>query len=327
MSLLSAVKKSIINASEKGFAGEMLYYRAKYGGAKLMGALLGEKGYAKWFYHLYTGKKLNLDNPRTFNEKGWWLKLNNRNPLMTKCSDKYAVREYVKECGFEDILIPQFAVLQSADDLDLKQYKEPVIVKCTHNSGGHIFYFPDKSLNSKEVAHGKKRLNFILKRNASVLSLEWNYKNIPPQLVVEKMIQCKDGSIPLDCDFFCFNGEPKILAMDFGVVDYDANGATIHTRNLYDMDFNKLSMQWYRPNYDGEVQKPKNFDYMIEIAKKLSQPFPMCRVDLYNVDGKIYFGEITFYHGGCCQNIYPEEWEYKLGSWIDLDSSKIVRKK
>ena len=304
----------------------MFYYRAKYGSAKIMRALLGEEGYAKWFYHLYTGKRLNLEKPQTFNEKGWWLKLHNHNPLMTKCSDKFLAREYVKECGYEDILIPQYGCYTSVDELDFSKYQEPVVVKCTHNSGGHVFYDPSRGMSEKEIREAKKRLRFILKQNASVLSLEWNYKNIQPRIIVEKMILEKDGEIPTDYDFFCFDGEPKIVSVDYGVVNL-SNDSVKHTRNIYDTDFKLLPVKWYRENNPDADGKPENFERMVEIARKLSRPFPMVRVDLYNVSGQIFFGEMTFYHGGCCQNIEPEEWEKKLGSWIDLNSPKIVRRK
>lgn len=326
MGVLSIIKEFVTKAKYTNPSGQMFYYRVKYGSAKLMCALLGEKSYAKWFYHLYTGKTLNLDNPQTFNDKGWWLKLNNRNPLMTKCSDKFLAREYVKDCGYEDILIPQLDVFCSVKELDFAKYKESVIVKCNHNSGGHVFYDPRNPLSDKEIKQGKKKLNYILRQNASVLSREWNYKNIPPRLVVEKVIRDKSGNLPLDYRFFCFDGEPKLLMRDVGVLDSNGQYSGEYPRSMFDVEHKQLPIQWGRENYSGKLDKPENYDRMVEIARKLSQPFAMCRVDLYNVDGKIYFGEITFYHGGCCQNITPEEWEYTLGSWIDLNNPKIVRK-
>lgn len=323
---LTKVKTTLSNIGGNGSSLEMLYYRVKYGIATFLGKIWSEERYAKWFYHLYTGKELDLDNPKTFDHKLWWLKLNNRDPKLTICSDKLAVREYVKENGYEDILIPQLDVFSSVKNLDFSKYNEEVVAKCTHNSGGHIFFDPNKPLSKKEVHTAKKRLAYILKKNAFVLSREWNYKNIPPKIVVEKIIRNKNGELPLDYKFMCFNGEPKLLFLDLGVINPDSSYNHDYPRNIYDMNFNLLPVFETRPNANYPVAKPENFEAMVEIARKLSQPFAHCRVDLYNVDGKIYFGEITFYHGGGCNKIEPEEWDLKMGEWIDINNKKIIHK-
>lgn len=284
-----------------------------------------DEPYAKLFYKVYTGKKLNLDNPKLFNEKLWWLKLNNRDPLLTKCSDKYLVREYIVECGFKDILIPQIDVFDKADDINFEKYNFPVVIKCNKDSGGIVFYDPrDKHRFNKKDA--VRKLNNALKQRYYLISREWNYKNIPPKLVVEKVIRDKNGNLPSDYRFFCFDGEPKFMMMDFGVMTEEGHHKYEFPRNIYDMSFNLIPVRFGRDNYDGIVEKPLNFERMIEIARVLSNPFPMCRVDLYNIDGAIYFGELTFYHGGCCQEITPEKWDLLFGSWIDLNSKKIKRK-
>ena len=287
-------------------------------------SILPDVSYAKWFYRTYTGKKLHLEEPQLLNEKMWWLKLNNRDPLLTKCSDKHLVREYVTECGYADILIPQVGAYDSAEDIDFSKFTEPTILKCNNNSGGHVYYDPKyaEDFNETEARH---KLAHELKTNYYLISREWNYKNIPPKIVAEKVIRDKKGNLPSDYRFFCFDGEPRLLMMDIGVMDQQGRYQHVYPRNIYDMDFNLLPVRWGRDNYTGHVDKPQSFERMIEIARKLSQPFPMCRVDLYNLDGNIYFGEITFYHGGCCQQITPEEWDLKMASWIDLDSPKIVR--
>lgn len=324
---LRKIKNALASISGNGKASELFYYRVKYGLASFLGLIWSEERYAKWFYHLYTGKDLILDNPKAFDHKVWWLKLNNRDPKLTLCSDKLAVRDYVKECGHEDILIPLHDVYTSVKELDFSKYNEEVVAKCTHNSGGHIFYNPKAPLSQKDMRIAKKRLKLILKKNASVLSREWNYKNIPPRIVVEKLIRTQKGELPLDYKFMCFDGEPKLLFLDLGVMNLDNSYNHDYPRNIYDMDFNLLPVHETRPNAEYQVEKPENFEKMVEIARSLSKPFPHCRVDLYNVDGKIYFGEITFYHGGGCNKIEPEEWDLKMGSWIDINSPKIVRKK
>ena len=320
------IKNIISNLSGKGGAFDYFYTSLKYNLASFLGAIWSEEHYAKWFYKLYTGKKLNLENPKYFDEKVWWLKLNNRDPLLTKCSDKYAVRDYVKNCGYEDILTEQIDVLSDIRELDFSKYDCEVVAKCNHNSGGHIFYDPAEPMSNRVLKSAKKRLGYIFRHNAFVLSHEWNYKNIERKIVVEKVIRDQNGKLPLDYKFMCFDGKPKLLFLDIGVMENDRTYNHNYPRNIYDMDFNLLPVHETRPNSKEKIEKPKNFEKMIEIAEKLSEPFPFCRVDLYNVDGKVYFGEITFYHGGGCNKIDPEEWDLKMGSWIDLNSSKIVKK-
>ena len=288
-------------------------------------AIIPDKLYAKVFYKIYTGKKLNLKNPTITNEKMWWLKLYNRDPLMTVCSDKHLAREYVAEKGYSDILIPQVACYQRAKDIDFSKFTKPVVLKTNNGSGDLIFYTPgDPEFNEKSV---RKHFKKSLKQKYHLISREWNYKNIPPRVVVEEVIKDPSGEALKDFRFFCFDGEPRLLMMDVGVFRADGKYQVGYPRNMYDMDFNLLPIRWGRDRYEGTVEKPQNFERMKEIASKLSEPFPMCRVDLYNVDGKIYFGEVTFYHGGCCQNIEPEEWDKQIAGWINLESNKIVKRK
>lgn len=325
MGFVYGIKQKLSDWSDNSQFGKLVFYHSEYAVARCLGAVMSKETYANWFYHLYTGKQLNLKDPKYFDEKIWWLKLYNRDPMLTICSDKHAVREYVKECGYEDILMPQMEVLESVDQLDFEKYDYEVVAKCTHNSGGHIFWDPNDPMPENDLKLSKERLDFILHHNPSVLHCEWNYKNIPPRIVVEKVIRDKKGDLPSDYKFMCFDGEPKLLFLDLGVITEDRKYNHNYPRNIYDMDFNLMPFHETRPNADYEVEKPENFERMVEIARKLSQPFPHCRVDLYNMDGKIYFGEITFYHGGGCNDIQSEEWDLKMGSWIDLDSPKIVR--
>ena len=326
MSVALKFRSLVYKIGGLGQVGDFAYHVIKYESAKFLGRIWSEEHYAKWFYHLYTGKTLNLNNPQRFDEKLWWLKLNNHDPQMTICSDKYAVREYVRQCGFEDTLMEQMEVLSTVKELDVKKFGFEVVAKCTHNSGGHLFYNPDKPISDNQIRVAKRNLSFILHQNASVLSREWNYKNIPPRIVVERVVRDKNGCLPSDYKFMCFDGEPKLLFLDLGVINDDDTYNHNYPRNIYDMEFNLLPVYETRPNADYPVEKPANFDYMVKIARILSSPFPFCRVDLYNVDGKVFFGEITFYHGGGCNDIQPEEWDYRMGSWIDLNSEKIVKK-
>ena len=320
--MLFKIKVALRNWSDKSNFGSIVFQFARKTVAKLLLILPDEK-YAQWFHKLYTGKGLDLKNPKYFDEKIWWLKINNRDPLLTKCSDKHAVREYVKEKGLEHILIPQLGLYKNAKDIPFSEYNEEVIIKCTSGSGENYFFAPQKNNDIKMIV---KRMNYTLKQNPYWYSREWNYKNIDRKITVEKIIRDKSGKLPTDYKFMCFNGEPKLLFLDIGLIDENNVYNHNYPRNIYDMDFNLMPFIETRENYKGVIEKPENWEQMVEIAKTLSEPFPFCRVDLYNVDGKVYFGEITFYHGGGCNDIQPEEWDLKVGSWIDINNPKIKKK-
>lgn len=323
--MIYQIKTALRNWSDKSDFGNIIFQFARSAFAKFM-LIMPDERYAQWFHKLYCKKGLDLENPTTFDEKLWWLKLNNRDPLLTKCSDKNAVREYVKECGLEDILLEQVGVYDNAKQISFEDFEGmgEIIFKCTHGSGENYILSPSKQGNIKSF---RRRFNYALKQNAFIFSREWNYKNVDRKIVAEKVVRDKEGRLPLDYKFMCFDGEPKLLFLDLGLYTEDLIYNEHYPRNIYDMDFNLLPVLETRPNYEGEVKKPENFEQMVEIARKLSQPFPHCRVDLYNLDGKIYFGEITFYHGGGCNDVQPEEWDKRMGSWIDINSPKIVLKK
>lgn len=318
--MLLQIKSKIREWSDKSNFGNLVFQIIRSTVARVM-LILPDEIYAHWFYKLYTGKNLNLKDPIYFDEKVWYLKIHNRDPLLTICSDKYAVRDYVSKAGYEDILIEQIGVYNNAKEIQYDKIGCEAIIKCTSGSGENYFYDPSKENNVKLI---NRRLNFSLKQNPYWFSREWNYKNVPPRIVVEKVVRDKEGKLPLDYKFMCFNGEPKLLFLDFGLLDENNIYNHGYPRNIYNMDFELMPFKETRDNYLGDVKRPENWEKMIEIAATLSKPFPFCRVDLYNIDGKIYFGEITFYHGGGCNNIQPEEWDKKLGSWIDITNLKIT---
>lgn len=324
IALIYKIKTALRNWSDKSDIGSIVFQFARSVFARIMLILPDEK-YAQWFHKLYCKKPLDLKNPKTFDEKLWWLKLNNRDPLLTKCSDKDAVRDYVKECGLEDILLEQVGIYDNAKEISFEDFNGmgEIIFKCTHGSGENYILSPEKKNNLKTF---RRRFNFALKQNAYWFSREWNYKNVKRRIVAEKVVRDKNGKLPLDYKFMCFDGEPKLLFLDLGLYTDDLIYNEKYPRNIYDMNFQLLPVWETRPNYEGQVDKPENFERMVEIARTLSKPFPHCRVDLYNLDGKIYFGEITFYHGGGCNDVQPEEWDLKIGSWIDTKSNKIVLK-
>lgn len=314
------IKSAIRNLCHRNRVFARGYDRLTWYKSKLETLVISDEKFAKRSYYRKTGRTLDLESPKTFDEKIWYLKLHNRDPLLTICSDKYRVREYVEQCGLGHILNEQYGVYDDASDIDFSQFQQPVFLKCNHTSGDNIIYDPQKDFDRDDFI---KRFNFILKQNSYTKSREWNYKNIPPKIIAERVLRDKNGKLPLDYKFMCFGGEVKMLFLNIGLATETGKHANDAYCNIYDRDFNLLPITDERENYTGnDIVKPDNWEQMIEYAQILSKPFSHCRVDFYNVDGKIYFGEITFYHGGGCNDIQPLEWALRLGSWIDITKIK-----
>jgi len=319
-----------VRASLKRLAADSPFfyrlYRRLRNAHALVRSVVPDEPYARRIYKKFSGKELNLDNPATFDEKTWWLKLRNRDPRLTLCSDKLAVRDYVAGKGYADILVPLRGVYARAKDIDFSAFCEEIILKCNAVSGENFFFAPGGPWDNKRAQRQmQKTLALALKSKYHRISREWNYKHIPPRILAEKLLRDKEGRLPTDYRFFCFDGEPRVLTLDFETLRPDGTHNSDLTRNVYDMDFNLLSgYRITRANDDRYAIKPENFARMVKIARALAAPFVFCRVDLYNLDGSIYFGEITFYHAGGCNDIQPAEWDLALGSWIPIRSEKVV---
>lgn len=289
-------------------------------------AKLSDESFAAKKYKENTGRTLNLKNPTTFNEKLWWLKLNNRDPLLTICSDKIEVRKYVKEKGLEHILNPIIAIYEKPEDIDFNILPEKAFIKVNNSSGYNYLWNGDyKKLNRRKF---NQFFNRALKNNYYLQSREYNYKNIKPKIVVEHYIKDNSELGLVDYKFLCIDGKVELLLVDIDVANNDGSHNPEAKRNIYDKDFNlQHNIKIKREHFDEKlIKKPKNFDLMVKYAEILSEPFPTCRVDLYNINGKIIFGEITFYTGGGTQIIDPYELEVRLGKMIDLNSPKIIYK-
>lgn len=264
-------------------------------------------------YKLKLGRRLNLKNPQRFTEKLQWYKMHYRNPVMHQCVDKYFVRDYVKNKGLEDILIPLIAHYNSIDEVQWDKLPEQFVIKTTHGGGGlNVLVCNDKSgIDYGEV---KQKLSFENKPvKTNTLGREWAYYGLQPGLVVEELlINDKNPSAGMnDYKIFCYDGKPKYI-----VVDVDRYIG--HKRNFYDVDWNNLHIGSDCPASDREIEKPVGFDRMMEIAAKLSEGFPYVRVDLYNNDGKIYFGELTFYPWSGYVQYEPDEFDFEFGKEFKL---------
>jgi len=289
---------------------------------------LSDTDFAIWFYKKIIGKDLNLVTPETFDEKLWYLKIYNKDPLLTKCTDKFLVREYVKECGLENILNELYGVYDNANEIDFNNIPaDRVFFKCNHTSGYNVIYDKNVFFDKKKFV---KKFNFILKKNHYLLSREWNYKNIHPKILCEKMLPVSvEDNISrntglVDYRFLCFDGVVKCVFADINTCAENGSHRLDALRNVYDENFNFIDVKVSRGQFDPTLLKrPKNYDVMKKYAEILSAPFPFARVDLYNIDGNIFFGEITFYHAAACNRISPIQWDYTLGSWININNPKI----
>ena len=271
---------------------------------------LTDKAFLKFKYRLYTGKKLNLDNPQSFNEKLQWLKLYNREDIYTTMVDKYEVKKYVADIIGEEYIIPTLGVYDNFDDIDFEKLPNEFVIKCTHDSGGLVIV-KDKSKLDKKNA--KKKINKSLKKNFYYIGREWPYKNIVPRIIIEKYMVDESGYELKDYKFFCFNGKVKMM-----FIATDRNASTDTCFDFYNEKFEHLPFTNGHPNSTKKIKKPHNFDEMIILAEKLSKGIPHVRVDFYNINGKIYFGELTFFHWSGFVPFDPEEWDNKLGEMIDI---------
>lgn len=298
---------------------------------------LPDKEYLEKIFKASMGYSLNLENPQTFNEKLQWLKLYDRKPEYTMMVDKYKVREYIKEKLGEEYLIPLLGVWDKAEDIDFDKLPNQFVLKCTHDSGG-LCICRDK--NTFDVKQCKDYLDNRLTHNYYKLWREWPYKNVVPKIIAEQYIdvtqnsplkcgdiisveelQCTQGL--LDYKFMCFSGRVQALFLDIGVVKGSSKHAENYYRNVYDREFNLLPVKETRENYPLKIKMPDNFNQMVEIAEKLSSGMPHVRVDLYNVKGRIFFGEFTFFHGSGLSNFFvPKEWDKIFGDWIELPKKR-----
>lgn len=267
--------------------------------------------------HLYEkakGQKPNIENPKNFSEKLIYLKLHYRNPLITLCTDKYYVNEYLKACGCEQICKKIYGVYDDVNDILLDDLPDEFFIKCNHMSGCN--YIIKKE--STNINHILKLLKINLKHNWYYNLREWNYKNIRPRIICEECLKDKSGNLPIDYKFYCFSGKPKYFMVSYG--EYSHN--VINYK--FDMEFNSIDLMFKKESLieADEINIPDNINEMINYVNKLCKPFPHVRVDLYNIDGRIVFGELTFYSNAGVVNVESYEMDNIIGSWIDLEKYK-----
>lgn len=263
------------------------------------------------------GYPLNLKNPKSLNEKIQWLKLNDRRDINTQLADKYAVREYIKENFGEQYLIPLLYHTKNASDLTPQNLpNEPFIIKSNHDSGNYVIVRDKSKIDWKEV---QLKFKWCLSFDYYIQDREWQYKNIERRIIVEGLLELKNGRIPNDYKLHCINGE-----VAFVYVSVDREGK--NKRNIYDKSWNPLhftlaSKKKNIQNMRGEeIEPPASYPLMVEFAERIAKLYPYVRVDFYDVDGKLYFGEVTHHHGGGYDRFTPVEWDYKWGEMVRLEN-------
>lgn len=265
--------------------------------------------YLKTCFQALIGHKLNLKNPKTFNEKLQWLKLYDRNPAYTQMVDKYAVRDYIKNTIGEEYLIPLLGVWDSFEEIDFDTLPNQFVLKTNHDSGTVIIC---KDKNRFDIGDARKKITRALRKNYYYSGREWPYKNVKPKIIAEKYLVDESGVELKDYKIFAFDGSVKLIQVDF---DRFGN----HRRNIYTPEWEYISLSILYPSDPSvQIDRPLPLQNLLNLASILSKGIPHVRTDFYVVHDRIYFGELTFYHGSGYEPFNPDSWNEKMGNWIRL---------
>ena len=280
---------------------------------KLMERLsfLPDKLYLRIYYFASTGKILHLKNPVLFSEKEQWLKLYDRHPEYRELVDKITVTKHIDEVLGEGYCFPMLGKWKRFDDIDFDTLPDRFVLKCNHDSASTRVISDKNALTEDDIDALRKHFKKCMGRDYYCMGREYTCKGIDRYIIAQKYMADSNGEIN-DYKFLCFNGEPRLM---FVATDR----STDVKFDFFDMDFNRLDIVNIHPNSEKEIKKPEHFDEMKQIAAKLSKGIKFVRIDLYEINGKIYFGEYTFFHGGGFCLFYPLEWERKLGDWVELN--------
>ncbi|MBQ3112835.1 MAG: hypothetical protein IJC05_00500 [Phascolarctobacterium sp.] len=271
--------------------------------------------FLKIMYKIKTGKELNLEKPVLYNEKLQWLKLYDHRPEYTMMVDKYYVKKFVAERIGYEYVIPLLGVWESVENIDFNSLPNKFVLKTTHDSGAVIIC---KNKKVFDINSAKKRLKYFLKRNYYDCNREWPYKNVRPRIIAEEYME--DGTYKelRDYKFFTFGGVPKVLYIAQG----RGNGEPT-VADFFDMEFNHLDLTIDHDMAKTPPEKPRCFEEMKKLAAILSEGTPQLRVDFYEVDGKVYFGEMTFFHCSGFELFKPKEWDKTFGDWVKLPKKTV----
>ncbi len=288
-------------------------YRFKVNAVRGMYNSMPDEEYLKHMFKATMGYELNLDNPQTFNEKLQWLKLYDRKSIYTTMVDKYEVKNYVAKIIGEEYIIPTIGIWDSFEEIDFEKLPNEFVLKSTHDSGGLVIC---RDKNEMDLDHTRKKIVKSLKRNYFYYGREWPYKHVKPRIIVEKYMedstdQMSKSTILKDYKVYTFNGKAKIC-----MINQDRG---IYTKaDYFDRNYKWLNFTWGYDHSSNKPPRPKNYELMFELAERLAIGTIELRVDFYEVNGILYFGELTFFDGSGFDRMEPVEWDYTLGSWIKL---------
>lgn len=273
--------------------------------------LIPDSIYVRLKYRKAFGQWPDLKNPRTFNEKLTWLKLNDHNPLYTRMVDKYEAKRYVADIIGEEYIVPTYGIWDRAEDIDFDALPDKFVLKATHDSG-RVIICRDKSTLDKNNAIREMRKS--LRRNFYAVTREWPYKNVKPRIIAEKLLEVTDGGEIADYKVHNFNGVPKVI-----LVCRDRFRETGLTEDFFDTDWKHIAVR--RPGHPNAPEledKPSSLSKMLELSGRLSEGYPFMRTDFYCVDGKIYFGEITLYPASASVPFIPQTFDGLLGNELNI---------
>lgn len=281
---------------------------------KTLSRILPSKLYLSILYRLRFNRRLNWDNPETYNEKLQYLKLNCCEKTMIQDVDKYAVREKISNTIGKDYVIPMIGVYNSVDEIDFSSLPDRFVLKCTHGTHCSVIC---KDKNTLDINRTKKKINSWMKHNYYYDSREWPYKKVKPRIMAEQYISDSKGEL-IDYKFMCFDGKVKLILVHQDINNINGN----HTLDLYTPDWSLTDIEWGIPKSEKTIPKPVLLDECIRISEMLSKGKPHVRVDLYIVDNKIYFGELTYYTAAGFKPFRRYNDDLMLGNWINIEKVK-----
>lgn len=273
--------------------------------------VLSDESYLHLLYRARLGRHLSLNHPQSYTEKLQWLKLYDRRPEYTMMVDKYKVRDFVAGTIGEGHLFPILGVWEKADQIDFDLLPEQFVLKCNHSSGDVIICRDKRELDIGQV---RRQLQKTLQKNFYYAGREWPYKNVKRLIYAEQFMVDESGYELKDYKFFCFDGEPRIL---FVASDRHKKGEEVKF-DFFDLEWNHLPFVNGHLHARKKIPRPQALDEMLSISRKLSQGIPHVRIDLYEISGKVYFGEMTFFHFSGLVPFVPDEWDYTIGTWLNL---------
>ncbi|WP_252723859.1 ATP-grasp fold amidoligase family protein [Winogradskyella psychrotolerans] len=282
---------------------------------------LPSKLYVQYHYEYFSGKKLNIKDPREFNAKIEWYKVFYRPKILNTLVDKYEVRHIIEKTIGKKYLNEIYGVYDNVEAIPFNDLPNQFVIKATHSSGHNVIVKDKSQLDTKKVT---QKLKKWLKVNQYYrMGQEWAYKDVKPRFIIEKFLKQSDKSTLIDYKFYCFNGEPKFI-------DVHIDREEDHKQGCFDLDFNLLPFgksKTYK-SISSEIPKPTNLKEMVDLATILSKKLPFVRVDFYSVDGKTIFGEMTFYPSDARKAFYPEEYNTIIGDYFKLpklkDGQKVI---